>query len=698
MGRKSTIKLLVINESDNEAERLVSLFRNAGRVARSNRPKSVEELHAALDEKNDEPCDLIIADKNHTEISLDTVLEQVKKHNTNAPLIILIDDEADPQAFFDGGATDVINASDDSRLTFAAFREIEHLENRRELHLLNEKLKESEERSELLMSQSQDAIAYISDGMIISTNALFSGRFGYEDPEDIDCIPIIDLIAENDQEKFKGLLKAQLQSGEGSTDFEFNGINQSEEEFNAAMQLSNAVLDGEDCIQVTVRDEVATRTTGGGQSDYDEATGLYSHHYFLSQLDTQIKQAQAGTTISSLLYISIDGFYQLRSKHGPITTEKTLVDIAQFIQEKSTNAKCLSHFYDDAFTLLLPEMGTEKALEFAQGLCQQTADHIVEQAGQSIKCTLSIGVVLIDQQSPDEPQQTIENGFVAAEAVRDNAEDESIGNGASIFVAARKQKSLGDAESDDDLDTFLEEAIEDERFKLMYNPVVSLKGTTGDHYEVQTVMVDDDENIKSASDFLGTLQFSAVNTRLDRWIILEATKQLSMQRDQGNDTRIIINLTVNSLHDDSLLPWLSVALKAGGLPPESIVFQFMETDIIAQLKAAKTFSDEVSKMGCRLSVAGFGKDSESSNLLAQIKTSFVKLDGEFTQELQNSGDTEKVKALVATAAESDTKAIISNVENASAMAVIWQLGVDYIQGGYLSEPTYEMNYEFTDIA
>lgn len=698
MGRKSTIKLLVINESDNEAERLVSLFRNAGRVARSNRPNSAEELHSALDTNNDEPCDLIVVDKHHPEITIDNVLEQVKKQNNPAPVIVLVDEGDDAPAYFDGGASDVVLSSDDNRLSFAAFREVEHLENRRELAALNEKLKESEERSELLMAQSQDAIAYISDGMIISTNALFAGRFGYEDPDDIDCIPIIDLIADSDQEKFKGLLKAQIQSGEGSTDFEFNGVNEASEEFNAAMQLSNAVLDGEDCIQVTVRDEIATRSSGGGQSDYDEATGLYSHFYFLSQLDSQIKQAQAGTTISSMLFIGIDGFYQLRTKHGPTITEQILVDLAKFIQENSANAAYISHFYDDAFTLLLPDMGTEKALEFSQTLCQQVSEHIIEQAGQSIKCTVSIGVVLIDQQAPEEPQQIVENGFIAAEAVRDDSDDEASGNGASVFVAARKQKSLGDAESDDDLDTFLEEAIEDERFKLMFNPVVSLKGTSGDYYEVETVMVDEDDAIKPAAEFLGTLQFNAVNTRLDRWIILEATKQLSIQRDQGNDTRIMINLTSNTLLDDTLLPWLSVALKAGGLPPESIIFQFMEDDIIKQLKAAKSFSEEVSKMGCHMAIASFGKDNESSNLLSQVKTTFVKIHGDFTEQIQSSGDTEEVKALVSKASETETKAIITNVENASAMAVIWQLGVDYIQGGYLSEPTYEMNYEFTDIA
>ena len=54
--------------------------------------------------------------------------------------------------------------------------------------------------------------------------------------------------------------------------------------------------------------------------------------------------------------------------------------------------------------------------------------------------------------------------------------------------------------------------------------------------------------------------------------------------------------------------------------------------------------------------------------------------------------------MVSSINEESAKAIISGVENTAAMAMLWQIGVDYIQGGYLATPSYQMDYEFTDIA
>ena len=64
MARKNTIRLLLINASDNESERLISLFRAAGRVARAHRLSGAEDLHNQLQKSAHvlDDWDLLIAD------------------------------------------------------------------------------------------------------------------------------------------------------------------------------------------------------------------------------------------------------------------------------------------------------------------------------------------------------------------------------------------------------------------------------------------------------------------------------------------------------------------------------------------------------------------------------------------------------------------------------------------------------------
>jgi EAL domain-containing protein (putative c-di-GMP-specific phosphodiesterase class I) len=130
----------------------------------------------------------------------------------------------------------------------------------------------------------------------------------------------------------------------------------------------------------------------------------------------------------------------------------------------------------------------------------------------------------------------------------------------------------------------------------------------------------------------------------------------------------------------------------------SVILQLHESDVINDLKAAKTFAAAVHQLGCRFSISGFGRIPEAEKTLKNVQTDIVQIDGGLTRNLQTSGDASALKALVAAIGASDVKTIVPFVENASVLATLWQVGADFIQGHYLQAPSREMNYEFTDIA
>lgn len=688
MTRKSSIKLLLINESDNESERIISLFRNAGRVARAFRPISAEELHSMLDKEN---WDLLIANDRHPEIGVIQCIEQLQKMPHPLPSIVIRD--SDTEAAFEAGACDVIHSSDDQRLIFAAFRELRNLHHYRQLGSTLKKLADVEERCNLLMSESNDAIAYLADGMLINCNELFCTRFGYDDPDDLDCAPIIDLIDPDDHSNFKSLLKKQS-SKESSTDFKFTGLKQNQEQFSAQMLLTNSVFDDEPCIQLTIKEQTTASTENTPVNvEKDSTTGLFSRDYFISQLKTCTDLANSDSDHAVLLYIGVDKYSDLRSTYGLNLCDKILSNIASFIQTQSETDSNLSHFCDDGFTLLQQKTNTETAKAYAEKLSSAVEKNIIEIDGQSIQCTISIGLVAIDgSQSQLSPMLLIDQAFNTCELSRED------GNNVAVYQPVKEKKTLGDAAGDEELDSFLQEAIEEEKFELTYQPVVSLRGSDGDHYEVRTTMKNENGEILDAKEFLAGINFSDINTRLDRWVLLEATKKLAIEIESGNNTLLLINLTANALQDTSLISWLSVALKAGGLPADALIFQFSETEITNYLKPAIVFSEAVKALGCKLSITEFGLSNNPFKALEQVHADYAKIATKFTLQLESDGDGQILKSLVSSINENQAQAIISGVENASALAQLWQIGVDYIQGGYLAGPSTSMNYEFTDIA
>ncbi len=666
MARKNTIRLLLINASDNDSELMVSLFRNAGRVARAHRIASAEDLTAVLEQ----PWDLLIADDNHPELKVEACLEHLRKAKAGFPVIVLRD-TAELNALVAAGARDVVGPADEQRLICAALREIEAIEIKRTIATLQQRIDEAEQRNALLLGEADQAIAYVTDGMVIGANKLFADRFGYDDETEIDCVPIVDLLTAADQDGFKTALKSGVEA-----EFACTGQHNDGETFSTSVRLLNSTYDGDACTQLIVSDHASA--AAGGSSDNDADTQLFTRRYLLEQLEKRSK--------GWLLFITIDKFAELRREIGFDASIDLSADFARFLRENTAFVPALlARVADGGFAMVLDGGEENSVLEQARNFCSDVA---ASEFSPAVTCSIGIAVI-----GHNTATVTLDKAFEAEEKARANS------NGERVHlqrVATRAQVSKNTVS---DPEHVLDEALEEQRFALLFQPIISLRGATGEHYEVLLRMRGATDTLELPDNFIESLGVSANNAKLDRWVLLEATKQLAINRGKGNDTRLVINITANSVLDESLATWLGVALKAAGLPPSSVILQLRETDVIGNMPAAQKFCESIHQLGCRISLSGFGHVPESQkDLLKTACADIVQIDGALTRVLHTSGDAQSLKNLIADIGTAGVKTIVPYVENASVLATLWQVGADFIQGHYLQAPSREMNYEFTDIA
>ncbi len=665
MARKNTIRLLLINASDNDTELMVTLFRGAGRVARAHRVASADDLAAIVHQ----PWDLLIADDNHPELKLETCLSHLREAKVDFPIIVRRD-TAEPQTLFAAGVRDVINSADEQRLLCAAMREIDYVEVRRKVTRLQQRIDEAEQRNALLLGEADQAIAYVSDGMVIGANALFATRFGYEDAGAIDCSPIVDLLTAADQDGFKAALKNGVETTLTCVGQRVDGST-----FSANVRLLNSTYDDEACTQLIVDDQ-ASAAAAAGSSDHDADTQTFSRHYLLDQLSKRGK--------GWLLFIAIDKFPELRREVGFSASVMLVGEFAQCVRDNLPHA-LIARVADGGFAAVLDGGDEEAIVEQARDLCVDVAER---EFSTALSCCIGVAAL-----GTDTAVVTLDKAFEAEEKARANT------NGERVHlqrIATRAQVSKA---SVSDPAHILNEALEEQRFALLFQPIISLRGAPGEHYEVLLRMRGATDALELPDNFIESLGTSANNAKLDRWVLLEATKQLAGNRSSGTDTRLLINLSANALLDEALAPWLGVALKAANLPAASIILQLRESDVLGDLPAAKKFCDAVHQLGCRISISGFGRIADSrKDLLAAARADIVQIDASITRVLHTSGEGESLRSLVTDVGTLGVKTIVPFVENASVLATLWQVGVDFIQGHYLQAPSREMNYEFTDIA
>jgi EAL domain-containing protein (putative c-di-GMP-specific phosphodiesterase class I) len=92
-------------------------------------------------------------------------------------------------------------------------------------------------------------------------------------------------------------------------------------------------------------------------------------------------------------------------------------------------------------------------------------------------------------------------------------------------------------------------------------------------------------------------------------------------------------------------------------------------------------------LGIGFALEHYGVDQERFQILDILKPDYIKVDGELMHTLMTDSNMQKaVEQIVRAAAERGIKTVAERVENANAMAVLFQLGLDFMQGHYVHEP------------
>lgn len=689
---KTTVHLLLLDPSQNDAESVVSLLRNAGRATRAHRITSEEDLEEALKTST---WDLLLARDVDQEFGPDNALAMIKRMDKDIPVILLTEtyDRERTVGIIRAGAQDALPYEYSDLLVLVAKRELAALDERRRRRVLESHLREAEQRCQLLLESSKDAIAYINDGMHIYANQSYMELLGYDDIDELICIPVLDTLTPESQEKYKEFMKAFASKGEDGMTLNCTARRSDDQEIDVTISASAATFDGEACTQIVLQTEHSDAELEEKLheiSSQDLLTGLYNRQHLMDALGKAIAEAGKNNQTGALAYIALDNFLTMKTRVGISGADLLLGDLAGLLREQAGDNMTLARLSDDAFCMMcLP--CDEKAMEQQ---CEQVRkaveDHLFDINGHTVPLTVSIGVAAITENSP-KAEDLMGRAHTASAEVK-KQEGGNQGNGVVVYNPA-DYEALDENNSAE----AIQKALDENRFRLLFQPVINLRGEDEEHYEAFVRMLDKDNQEVSPYDFLPPIGPSETTIKIDRWVILQTIKQLASHRSRGHDTRMFLNITPETLQDKTFTPWLSVALKAARLPGDSLIFQIREGDANNHMKQAKDFTKAVHELRCKVSISQFGCALNPFNTLKHIDADYVKIDGSFTEELQKNEEAKKqVKEMVKSLQTSGKLTIIPLVESASVLATLWQAGVNYIQGYYLQAPVPEMNYDFSE--
>ncbi|WP_166264201.1 EAL domain-containing response regulator [Marinobacter caseinilyticus] len=690
--KNATVHLLILDPSQNDAETLISLLRNAGHATRAHRVTSQEDLEEAIKTSN---WDLLLARDVEQEFKPEDALGMIRRLDKDIPFILLTEDFGRDRtvAFMKAGAQDTVPFGYSDLVILTAKRELAALDERRKRRTLESHLREAEQRCQLLLESSKDAIAYINDGMHIYANQSYMDFLGYDDIDDLICIPLLDTLASESQVPYKDFMKSFAES---QTDGVFmNGVarRSDDTEIRIKMSASSATYDGEPCTQIVIQPEqndAELEEKLRKISSQDLLTGLYNRQHLMDALSKAIVTVGEKHQDGALAYIALDEFMAMKSQAGIAGADLVLGDLAAILRDQVDEQMTLARLSDDAFCILAQPCEEKRLADVCENIRKKVEDHLFDVSERTVQLTVSIGVAAITENSP-KGSDLMSRAYTASAEVR-KLEGHNAGNGVVVYNPAQFE-SL----DDDNSIEAIQKALDENRFRLLFQPIINLRGEGEEHYEALVRMLDKDNEDVSPYDFLPPMGPSDMASKIDRWVILQTIKQLAGHRSKGHDSRLFLNVTGETVQDKTFTSWLSVALKAARLPGDSLIFQIREGDANSYTKQAKEFSRSLHELHCKVSICQFGCALNPFNTLKHVDVDYVKIDGSFTEEIQKNEDAkERIKEMVKSLQSTGKLTIIPLVENAAVLATLWQAGVNYIQGYYLQAPVPEMNYDFGD--
>lgn len=685
---ESALRLLIVDDSVEDAEGIVSALRNDGIAVRPYRASSAAELNQILQEH---PIDLILAAA-ASALPLTEVARIGASSGKDIPVLALIDPAqiASISKLHAAGARRVALRGETAQLLHSIRYEWHDLDHRRRLRRLDAQLREAERRADALMESSRDPIAYVHEGMHIRANAAYLEMFGFDDFGDIEGMSLLDLIAAKDVDGFKQVLKAIGKGEPPPPRHELEAVDSAGVSFPATMEFAAAAYQGEPCLQVVFRrqefdPELARQFEELKQRD--QVTGLLNRQTFLHALEAAVADAAQNGGQHGLLLMEPDHYQRLVQEIGLDSADAVVAALAERL-------RIALHEHPDAVTA---RFGEHTLAVLIRGDHQRThalAEQIRTQMGgvlavrdHSSMVSMSIGGVHIGEKIASLTQilAKASQGLQSAIGVG--------GNRAEIF-----DPSAIDRAEEDRIRAWVERlraALANDEFTLHYQPVINLRGESRPLYEAFIRLDTGDAQPVMPSTFIEVAQEHGLLSEIDRWVIERAISELARSFQAHKPVSMMVKVSQESLANNALLDHIQRCLDKYRVPGQNLLLQLVEAKVFTQLHAAQKFFARARQIGCQIVLEQFGNGLDSFQLLTHLQPQYLKLDRSFSLGLaSHPGNQKRVQEIVKRAHQDRILTIAEFVEDAASMTSLFSAGIDYVQGHFLAAPAATMNYEF----
>ncbi len=418
------------------------------------------------------------------------------------------------------------------------------------------------------------------------------------------------------------------------------------------------------------------------QATHDPLTGLINRREFERRLDEAMDTAHADEAVHMLFYMDLDRFKAVNDSCGHLAGDNMLREVAGLIKDQVRDSDFVGRLGGDEFGALLIGCPIEKARQIASDVCNAVADYRFVWKDKIFNIGISIGLVEVSHASG-----TLQDVMSAADSACYVAKQHGRGR---VHVYSARDEAIARERGDIQWLRELQAALHENGFELAVQPIIAMRGTadTGPACEVLIRLPDERGRTADTAEFLRPAERYQLMPQIDRWVVNATLVAISSGEIKLAANRsCAINISGQTLGDESFLGFVVDALDRTGISPSSICFEVTEKAILSNVQHAQRFIEVLHGIGCEFSLDDFGSGLGSFSSLKHLPIDYLKIDGTYTRNLDSDlVNQEMVAAMIKLARTMEFRIVAEQVEHQEDFDWLRDVGVDFVQGHFVESP------------
>jgi diguanylate cyclase (GGDEF)-like protein/PAS domain S-box-containing protein len=419
------------------------------------------------------------------------------------------------------------------------------------------------------------------------------------------------------------------------------------------------------------------------QATHDALTGLVNRREFERRLQEAMDAAHAEEATHVLCYMDLDRFKAVNDSCGHLAGDNMLREVAALIKDQVRDSDFVGRLGGDEFGTLLAGCPLNKARQIASDICNAVADYRFVWKDKIFNIGISVGLVEISQASGN-----LQDTLSAADSACYVAKQRGRGQ---IHVYSARDEAIARERGDIQWLRQLQDALHEGKFELAVQPIIATADNddTGPAVEVLIRLPDDRGRFANTAEFLRPAERYQLMPQIDRWVVNAALAAINAGEIKLAGKRsCTINISGQTLADESFLEFVVEALDRSGVAPESICFEVNEGAVTSNIQHARRFIEVLHGIGCEFALDDFGSGLGAFSNLRNLPVDYLKIDGSYTRNLASDQvNQEMVSAMIKLARTMEFRVVAEQVEEQEDFDWLREVGVDFVQGNFVEPPT-----------